>query len=87
MLLVVAILNIVLTPLLMLAFTFDRPRVVALADGTRVVALLVAGVVLIPVLETDGAVLARLAAAVAGGVVIVAFVVRQVRSRDDATVQ
>ncbi len=87
LLLVVAILNIVLTPLLMLAFTFDRPRVVALADGTRVVALLVAGVVLIPVLETDGAVLARLAAAVAGGVVIVAFVVRQVRSRDDATVQ
>jgi lipopolysaccharide exporter len=85
-LLLVAIFNILLTPLQMLAFTYDRPWIVAATDGTRALTLLVAGVILVPTLGTSGAVLAKLAAAVAGGVIIIAFVVHQLRSTGDLPV-
>jgi O-antigen/teichoic acid export membrane protein len=86
-LLVVAILNVILTPLLMLAFTFDRPRLIALTDGVRALTLLIVALVLVPLTGTTGAIIAKLAAALAGGIIILAFVARHVRASGDFPVE
>lgn len=83
----VAMLNVVLTPLLMLAFTYDRPRLIALADGTRALTLLAVALALVPMVGSIGAVVAKLAAALAGGVVILIFIVRQLDSTGQLPVE
>jgi O-antigen/teichoic acid export membrane protein len=66
----VAIFDIWVTPLLLLAYPANRPRLLAAADALRVGALLLSGTLLIPTLGLPGAALARLCARVAGAVLI-----------------
>jgi O-antigen/teichoic acid export membrane protein len=79
-LLAIAILNVLVMPVLMLAFTFDRPKLVALGDGVRVVTLVIAGIALIPAIGVNGAVLAKLLAALLGSGVVVSLLVQHART-------
>lgn len=80
LLLAVAIFEIVATPFLLLAFTFDRPRLVAGADATRAATLGMACLLLIPILGPTGAAIARLASRLAGAAVILLALARQDRA-------
>lgn len=75
-LLLIAIFNVVVMPLLMLAFTYDRPRLIALSDGLRALTLLVVALVLVPGFGTTGAIVAKFIAAGVGSVVILVFLLR-----------
>jgi O-antigen/teichoic acid export membrane protein len=86
-LLAVAIINILLAPLLMLAFTYDRPKVVALTDGVRALTLLAVAIALVPLIGTTGAVIAKLVSACAGGVIILIFIYRVVLPSGDLHVE
>jgi O-antigen/teichoic acid export membrane protein len=70
LLLAVAIVDVFLTPASLLAYHYDRPRLLASADATRIAAFVLAGVLLIPPFGTTGAVFARLVARLAGGCVV-----------------
>lgn len=72
-LLLVAIFNVMVTPLVMLAFTYDRPKLIALADGVKALGLLAGAVLLVPQIGATGAVIAKFVAAVAGSAVILVF--------------
>lgn len=60
------------TPLILLVYHFDRPRLQAGADALRAVTVAMAGVSLIPVFGPTGAVLARFASRAVGATVTLA---------------
>jgi O-antigen/teichoic acid export membrane protein len=62
----VAILDLFAAPVLLLAFTVERPRLIAAADAVRLVALLVTALLLVPVFGAYGLVFAKMAASLAG---------------------
>lgn len=86
-LLLVAIFNVVVTPLTMLAFTYDRPKLIALSDGVRALALLGGAVLLVPAIGVTGAIVAKFIAAVAGAAVIMAFLIRVLPRGDQPGVE
>ena len=71
LLLAVAIFDLFATPLTLLAFTFNRPRLVAGAEAARTATVAALGLWLIPFLGPTGAVTARFASRVVGAVVVV----------------
>ncbi len=71
LLLVVAAFELFATPLLLLAFAFDRPRLIAGAEAARAGALAAAGLWLIPALGPAGAAAARLVSRLVGVLVVV----------------
>lgn len=79
-LMVVVVLDIVYAPLFLLAYALNMPRVIALSDGVRVAALLVAGVLLIPPYGAFGAVAAKGAGMVAGAIVTLWAIRRRLAS-------
>lgn len=60
-LLLVVLLDLIISPLMLLALPLDRPRLMALADAVQVAVLLVVGVVAVPRFGAYGIILARLA--------------------------
>lgn len=70
LLLGVAIFELIATPFLLLAFTFNRPSLIAEAEAVRVATLGATCLWLIPVLGPAGAAVARLASRVAGAAVV-----------------
>ncbi|HET8627532.1 MAG TPA: lipopolysaccharide biosynthesis protein [Thermomicrobiales bacterium] len=65
-LLAIVIFDVFATPLLLLVYHYERPRLLAGADALRALTVALAGVALIPALGAPGAILARLAGRVAG---------------------
>jgi O-antigen/teichoic acid export membrane protein len=70
LLLGVAIVDVLLTPFLLLPLAYRQPRLLAAADGARAVTLVLFAVALIPSIGAYGAVAARLAARIAGAVLV-----------------
>jgi O-antigen/teichoic acid export membrane protein len=70
LLLGVAILDVLLTPFLLLPLAYRQPRVLAAADAARAVTLIVIGLLTIPSVGPIGAVAARFAARLAGACVV-----------------
>jgi O-antigen/teichoic acid export membrane protein len=70
LLLGVAIVDVMLTPFLLLPLAYRQPKVLAAADAARAVALVVVGLVAIPSIGPIGAVAARFAARIAGACVV-----------------
>lgn len=70
LLLGIAILDVLLTPFLLLPLAYKQPKVLAGADAARAVTLVAVAVVLIPTVGPVGAVAARLCARVAGAVLV-----------------
>jgi stage V sporulation protein B len=70
LLLGVALFDVWATPLLLLVYSADRPRLLAATDLLRVAALVACGAGLIPALGLAGAALARLCSRVAGAALI-----------------
>lgn len=62
----VAILDIIATPMLLLAYTADRPKLIVIADAIRVVVLALGAALLLPLVGIYGLVLAKLLASLAG---------------------
>lgn len=75
----VVIFDIFTLPALLLIYTFDRPDLSALAEGLRVVLLLILAAWLIPILGPAGAILAKFGAKLAGVVVTLALLWRHLR--------
>ena len=75
-------LDLVMTPLTMLAFTFDAPRVLALADATRVGVLWIVAAALVPVLGIAGAAVAKVTAKAAGIALTLVLLWRRYRKSD-----
>ncbi len=82
-LLLVVIFDVMTTPLLLLAFPMNRPRLLAAADALRAVTLAVIAVALIPSLGAWGAVVAKAAAKVAGAALIIVILWRSRRGAAD----
>jgi O-antigen/teichoic acid export membrane protein len=70
LLLGVMMFDVLLTPLLLLPLAYRQPRLLAAADGLRAITLVVVAIALIPVFGAVGAVAARLAARVAGAMLV-----------------
>jgi len=66
----IVILDVLLTPFLLLPLAYRQPRLLAAADGTRAVTLVLVALALLPVYGAYGAVAARLAARVGGAIVV-----------------
>lgn len=79
-LIVVAIVDVLAAPVLLLAYTADRPRLIALADALRAAALLVVALILIPVMGASGLIIAKLTASLTGLVITIALLLPQFRS-------
>jgi len=62
----VAIVDLFAAPVLLLAFTVERPKLIAAADAARLIALLVTAPLLVPMIGAYGLVFAKLAASLAG---------------------
>jgi O-antigen/teichoic acid export membrane protein len=62
----VAIVDLFAAPILLLAFTVERPKLIAAADAVRLIALLTAALLLVPPFGAYGLVLAKLVASLAG---------------------
>ncbi|GAB4445822.1 MAG: hypothetical protein Kow00120_15900 [Anaerolineae bacterium] len=78
-LMLVVLFDLLTTPVLLLAFPMDMPRLIAAADALRVLTLLGASAALIPVWGLYGAAIAKLAAKVAGAALIVIAVAVRLR--------
>ena len=76
----VAAVDVIAAPILMLAYSADRPRLIAAADGARVVVLVVIAAVSLPVLGAYGLVVAKFLASIVGLIVTVVALARQFRS-------
>jgi O-antigen/teichoic acid export membrane protein len=83
-LLVVVLFDLVTSPLLLVAFPLNKPRVLAITDWLRVVVLGVAGAILIPVYGGFGAAAARLLARVTGTGVALMVLRGEVDRTDEA---
>ena len=70
LLLGVMVLDVLLTPFLLLPLAYRQPRLLAAADATRAITLVVVGVAAIPLYGAFGAVAARLAARLAGAALV-----------------
>jgi O-antigen/teichoic acid export membrane protein len=70
LLLGVVLFDVLATPALLLPLSFNRPQLLAAADGARAATLGLVGVALIPTLGALGAVAARFAARVVGAVLV-----------------
>ena len=68
----VMIFDVLLTPFLLLPLAYRRARLLAAADGVRAVTLVLVAIGLIPIYGAFGAIVARLAARVAGAVLVLA---------------
>lgn len=84
LLLGVVIFDLMVTPLLLLPYHYDRPEVLAVADALRVIALALIGVWLIPIVGPAGAVAARLGAGVVGAALVLALLARHQETDGDA---
>lgn len=80
-LLAVVILDLLVSPLILLALPMDRPRLLAAADGLQVVVLLGAGLALVPIWGVYGIVAARLAARLASALVALPPLLRRIRQQ------
>ena len=78
-LLVVVLVDLLLSPLILLALPLDRPRLLAMADAAQVVVLLLVGVALVPHWGVYGIVAAKLAAQLATALVALPPLLRTVR--------
>lgn len=79
-LMAVVLFDLVATPILLLAFPLDMPRLIAAANGIRVAVLIATGGLFIPIWGMQGAVLAKLAAKIAGAVVTAAVIAMRLRT-------
>jgi len=70
LLLGVMVLDVLLTPFLLLPLAYRQPRLLAAADATRAITLVVVGVAAIPLFGAFGAIAARLAARLAGAALV-----------------
>jgi hypothetical protein len=70
LLLGVMMLDVVLTPLLLLPLAYRQPRLLAGADGLRAITLVLVALALIPAFGAIGAIAARLAARIAGAALV-----------------
>jgi O-antigen/teichoic acid export membrane protein len=88
LLLLVVIFDVFATPLTLLAYHFERPRLIAGADALRVGTLALVGTLLIPrdgaVGGATGAIVAKFCAKVAGVALVVVLLTRGRREPDDA---
>lgn len=75
----VVLFDVFTTPFLLLAFSFNRPRLLALADVLRTITLVLLAVWLIPAIGPSGAILAKLGAKVAGAVLMLVMLMRAPR--------
>lgn len=78
-LLLVVFLDLVVSPLILLALPLDRPRLLALADAVQLAALLFVGVVAVPRFGAYGIILARLIGRLLAGLVALPPLLRSVR--------
>ncbi|MFW6097814.1 MAG: lipopolysaccharide biosynthesis protein, partial [Chloroflexota bacterium] len=78
-LLLVVLVDLIISPLILLALPLDRPRLLALADGAQVIALLLVGLVAVPRLGAYGIILARLVGRLLAGLVALPPLLRAVR--------
>ena len=79
-LLLIVIFDVMMMPVLLLAFPLNRPKLMAAADALRAVTLAIVAVALIPSLGAWGAVIAKAAARVLGAALIVGVLWRSGRS-------
>jgi O-antigen/teichoic acid export membrane protein len=75
----VAIVDVFLTPVALLAYPTSRPRALALADAARLAVFLLAAFLFVPRLGVTGAIGARLASRLAGAGVVVAGMSSQLK--------
>ncbi|HEX5416394.1 MAG TPA: oligosaccharide flippase family protein [Chloroflexota bacterium] len=80
----VVILDVVATPLILLAYHYNRPRLLAGADALRAGTLALTGVALIPSLGPNGAVAGKFVARLVGASVTVGLLARQPPARPAA---
>ena len=79
----VILFDLIANPLLLLAFPMGMPRLIAFSDGVRLAALIGVAALLIPVWGIYGAAVARLAARVAGAIVVGAAIIIRIRRPAD----
>jgi O-antigen/teichoic acid export membrane protein len=70
LLLGVMVLDVLLTPFLLLPLAYRQPRLLAAADATRAITLVAVAVAAIPIYGAFGAIAARLAARLAGAAIV-----------------
>jgi O-antigen/teichoic acid export membrane protein len=73
----VVLLDVFTTPLLLLAFPFNRPKLMAMAEALRAATLALIAISLIPTIGPSGAIIAKFAAKVVGAALILAVLMRQ----------
>lgn len=78
-LLLVVLVDLIVSPLILLALPLDRPRLLALADAAQVATLMVVGVVAIPQFGAYGIVIARLSARLVAALVALPPLLRSLR--------
>jgi O-antigen/teichoic acid export membrane protein len=78
-LMAVVVLDLLASPLALLALPMDRPRLLALAAGLRVLLLVAVGTAAVPIWGVYGIVLARLVAKIGGSAVTLLPIARQLR--------
>jgi Na+-driven multidrug efflux pump len=66
-------------PVILLAFPLNQPKLLAAADGLRMVVVLGVALVLIPLMGPAGAAVAKIGAKVAGFLLIFLFLLRKYR--------
>jgi O-antigen/teichoic acid export membrane protein len=72
--------DLLVSPILLLVFPLDMPRLIAAGNGARVAILVIAAALLLPVWGMKGAVLAKLAATLAGAILTGAFIARRLHA-------
>jgi O-antigen/teichoic acid export membrane protein len=80
----IVLFDLVVNPCLLLAYPMGMPRMIAASDGARVMTLLVAGALLIPLSGMYGAVLARLLSKIAGALVLGGTIAARLRAAEPA---
>ncbi len=76
----VAVVDIIAMPMLMLAYTVDRPKLIVAADASRVIVLAIGAVLLLPLVGVYGLVVAKLLASLAGFVWTAVALMRQFKA-------
>ena len=79
-LLLIVLLDLFVTPLVLLALPLDQPRLLAASDAIQVLVLLGAGAMLVPLWGVYGLVVARLASRLGGALVALPPLLRRVRA-------
>jgi O-antigen/teichoic acid export membrane protein len=76
-LLAVVLLDVFTTPFLLLTFSFNRPKLLAMAEALRAVTLVLVAAWLIPTIGPSGAIIAKFGAKVAGAALLLVVLIRQ----------